>query len=193
MTKALSVLFNRIVKRNKFKVDYTIHLLKALPLLHLLRGDCGPHERIIVRPSAIKWMDPVIDLQPVRYRMEQRKGCVLFIRCFDQSCPFDRFMNKYFQELQDLFSLDNLLLFDIAYICPKSDIADLCDAIHLPYAIALVCQKINSTYSDENDVSTMFMMCTLHYTTKTWVLGWHGSASLCRDGQKTKWRLQCKY
>ena len=22
------------------------------------------------------------------------------------------------------------------------------------------------------------------------VLGWHGSASLCRDGQKTKWRLQ---
>ena len=25
------------------------------------------------------------------------------------------------------------------------------------------------------------------------VLGWHGSASLCRDGQKTKWRLQCKY
>ena len=25
------------------------------------------------------------------------------------------------------------------------------------------------------------------------ILGWHGSASLCRDGQKTKWRLQCKY
>ena len=21
----------------------------------------------------------------------------------------------------------------------------------------------------------------------------HGSVSLCRDGQKTKWRLQCKY
>ena len=26
-----------------------------------------------------------------------------------------------------------------------------------------------------------------------YVLGSHGSASLCRDGQKTKWRLQCKY
>ena len=26
-----------------------------------------------------------------------------------------------------------------------------------------------------------------------WLLGWHGSASLCRDGQKTKWRLQWKY
>ena len=25
------------------------------------------------------------------------------------------------------------------------------------------------------------------------ILGRHGSASLCRDGQKTKWRLQCKY
>ena len=25
------------------------------------------------------------------------------------------------------------------------------------------------------------------------ILGSHGSASLCRDGQKTKWRLQCKY
>ena len=25
----------------------------------------------------------------------------------------------------------------------------------------------------------------------TGLLGWHGSASLCRDGQKTKWRLQC--
>ena len=26
-----------------------------------------------------------------------------------------------------------------------------------------------------------------------YLLGRHGSASLCRDGQKTKWRLQCKY
>ena len=25
------------------------------------------------------------------------------------------------------------------------------------------------------------------------ILGRHGSAFLCRDGQKTKWRLQCKY
>ena len=25
------------------------------------------------------------------------------------------------------------------------------------------------------------------------LLGRHGSASLCRDGQKTKWRLHCKY
>ena len=25
------------------------------------------------------------------------------------------------------------------------------------------------------------------------VIRGHGSASLCRDGQKTKWRLQCKY
>ena len=31
---------------------------------------------------------------------------------------------------------------------------------------------------------------------QTWrpiLLGRHGSASLCRDGQKTKWRLQCSY
>ena len=25
------------------------------------------------------------------------------------------------------------------------------------------------------------------------ILGRHGSASLCRDDQKAKWRLQCKY
>ena len=27
----------------------------------------------------------------------------------------------------------------------------------------------------------------------TYYIREHGSVSLCRDGQKTKWRLQCKY
>ena len=49
-------------------------------------------------------------------------------------------MNKHYQyqELQSLFALDPLLVFAVAYICPRCDIADLCDNIHLPYAIALV-------------------------------------------------------
>ena len=31
----------------------------------------------------------------------------------------------------------------------------------------------------------------VHNCTK--IIREHGSVSLCRDGQKTKWRLQCKY
>ena len=31
---------------------------------------------------------------------------------------------------------------------------------------------------------------TMHYLR---ILGTHCSASLCRDGQKTKWQLRCKY
>ena len=51
-------------------------------------------------------------------------------------------MNKHYEELQALFSLDPLLMFRVAYICPISDIADLCDHMHLPYAISCVIVKI---------------------------------------------------
>ena len=36
--------------------------------------------------------------------------------------------------------------------------------------------------------------CMLHgYWFTDTIIREHGSVSLCRDGQKTKWRLQCKY
>ena len=56
----------------------------------------------------------------------------------------NRFMNKHYEELQALFSLDPLLVFRVAYICPISDIADLCDHIRLPYAISCVSMKIEN-------------------------------------------------
>ena len=53
-------------------------------------------------------------------------------------------MSKHYEELQALFSLDPLLVFRVAYICPNSDIGDLCDHIHLPYAISFVSMKIEN-------------------------------------------------
>ena len=51
-------------------------------------------------------------------------------------------MSKHYEELQVLFSLDSQLVFSVVYICPNSDIADLCDHIHLPYARSCVNMKI---------------------------------------------------
>ena len=51
-------------------------------------------------------------------------------------------MSKHYEDLQVLFSLDSQLVFRVAYIWPNSDIADLCDHIHLPYAISCVSMKI---------------------------------------------------
>ena len=52
-------------------------------------------------------------------------------------------MKNYYEELQLLFPLDPLLVFVVAYVCPRSDIAYLCEHIDLPYAIALVAKKLN--------------------------------------------------
>ena len=71
-------------------------------------------------------------------------------------------MNKhFFQDLKALISLDNLLLFDVAFICPKGDIAYLCDIIHLPYAIALVHLKMEYIkIGDSNEVSRILGFVT---------------------------------
>ena len=53
-------------------------------------------------------------------------------------------MSKHYEELHVMFSLDSQLVFRVAYICPNSDIADLCDHIHLPYAILCVSMKIEN-------------------------------------------------
>ena len=44
--------------------------------------------------------------------------------------------------VKDLFSLDPLLVFNVGYICPSSDVAELCKDLYLPYAISLVSMKI---------------------------------------------------
>ena len=58
-------------------------------------------------------------------------------------------LNDHYEELQPLFTLDPLLVFAVAYVCPRCDIVYLCDRIHLPYAIALVNKNIST--SSESD------------------------------------------
>ena len=82
------------------------------------------------------------------------------------------FMKEHYEELQSLFKLDPLLVFAVAYICPRCDIADLCDRIHLPYAIALVNRNIlGSSVLDtgwETEVKCMhnlLLNCHVHHQT----------------------------
>ena len=56
----------------------------------------------------------------------------------------DRFLKDCYEVVKDLFSLDCLLMFNVGYICPSSDVAELCKHLHLPYAISLVSMKIRS-------------------------------------------------
>ena len=68
-------------------------------------------------------------------------------------------MNEHYEELHSLFKLDPLLVFAVAYVCPRCDIAYLCDRIHLPYTIALVNINISSSsafnWGWENEVKCM--------------------------------------
>ena len=86
---SLTAIINRIMARQD--ESHTVHLLKALPLLHLLRGDCSPNEQSVMRPSAIKWKDPIIDLRATQQMMTYKKGSVVVCRyshciaCFKSS------------------------------------------------------------------------------------------------------------
>ena len=51
-------------------------------------------------------------------------------------------MKNHFEDLQQLFRLDCLLLFIVGYVCPMSDLSEFCDNIRIPYAIALVCTRL---------------------------------------------------
>ena len=76
-------------------------------------------------------------------------------------------MNECYEELQSLFTLDPLLVFAVAYICPRCDIADLCGRIPLPYAIALVNENTsNSSALDtgwETEVKCMLLNCRVYF------------------------------
>lgn len=55
-------------------------------------------------------------------------------------------MKKHYKELKQLFPLDPLLMFAVAYICPVDDLADLCGNIDLPYAMAIVAKKLDNIH-----------------------------------------------
>ena len=64
---SLTNVMNRIIcLRNG--VD-TLHLLKAFPLLHFLRGNCDRYEKLVLPPADIKWTDPAVKLGTMKHTM----------------------------------------------------------------------------------------------------------------------------
>lgn len=74
MIESLTDVMNQVIRRRQ--AQHTINILKALPLLHLLRGDCIAHKQCVVHPSAIVWTDRWVDLQTINHLMYFREGSV---------------------------------------------------------------------------------------------------------------------
>lgn len=72
-------IINQIVSQRKS--EFTILLLKALPFLHFMRGDCTPNEQRVVKPSKVEWLDRHIQLQTVHFTMLYEKSGLVEINC----------------------------------------------------------------------------------------------------------------
>lgn len=75
MIKSLIEVMNCIIRQREVHI---INLLKALPLLHLLRGDCTPHEHRVVHPAAIVWTDSDVDLKTAANYLHYKRGLVMY-------------------------------------------------------------------------------------------------------------------
>ena len=64
---SLTNVMNRITDRHNNV--HTLHLLKVLPLLHFLRGDCGHYEQLVLPPADIEWTDPEVKLGTIKSTM----------------------------------------------------------------------------------------------------------------------------
>ena len=81
MIKSLIDTMNQIIRQRKR--EFTVHLLKALPLLHFLRGDCSPRGQCVVQPV---WLDPDIHLGTVRYEMLYEKESAIKLLNVHMAC-----------------------------------------------------------------------------------------------------------
>ena len=82
MIESLTGVINLVIRQKQ--KSHTIHLLRALPLLHLLRDN---HQKDVVRPSAIKWTDPSIDFTATQQLMSSEKGSVVHqLLLIDHAC-----------------------------------------------------------------------------------------------------------
>ena len=63
----------------KKKKEYTIHIIKSLPLIHFLRGTCSPFENIPFNPAKIIWEDSALHLEYVRLTMIHLDGYVILL------------------------------------------------------------------------------------------------------------------
>ena len=75
MIESLTKVINLVIGQKQ--ESHTIHLLRALPLFHLLRGDCIPFQHYVVRPSDIIWNDPYIDFTATQQVMSSKKSSVI--------------------------------------------------------------------------------------------------------------------
>ena len=65
---SLTNVMNRIISICRHNVVHTLHLLKALPLLHFLRGDYDCYGQLVFSPAdIIEWTDPTLKLATIKY------------------------------------------------------------------------------------------------------------------------------
>ena len=66
---------DKITHSKKFKkADYAFYLLRTLPIIHFLRGDCTQHQAISLLPSKFSWGDNTLKLNAVRYAIINQPG-----------------------------------------------------------------------------------------------------------------------
>ena len=56
------------------KHENTIHIIRALPLLHFLQGDSKPHGILDISTRHIKWGEPSLYMTTLRKTMEGKSG-----------------------------------------------------------------------------------------------------------------------
>ena len=64
---------DKLEKRKEYFIDY----MKALPLIHFVRDDYNPHEKIDVIPSKVKWGDESLKLHSVQDAILHNSGYLL--------------------------------------------------------------------------------------------------------------------
>ena len=63
---------------NKKSPENILHLLKALPLVHFLRKDCTPHQKLLIQPKDINWIDQILNTEMMKITAESaEKTCKL--------------------------------------------------------------------------------------------------------------------
>ena len=79
LVEGLTHLFNSIA--SKSKDHHTVHLLRALPLIHFLRKDSVPNEPRALTLKWTAWEDPHLHFENVYRTMESKAGYVDHSSC----------------------------------------------------------------------------------------------------------------
>ena len=133
--------------------------MKALPIMHFVRGDCRPHQQISFDPTHVSWVweDKTLNMSVLQSAMTNRSGYVIcsLINCFASNTCFQHysFIKEYIDELQMLFNLDPLIMPVLVYICPRDDLPLLCEYVPLSLIIGIVTNNLVKAYNfDKREV-----------------------------------------